>query len=434
MSRQSAMPGGTGTQRDELRSSQCPALLPADRMPPLTSAPRSGSPTSATSISNSALPLGSGPASMLDTDPASSMAPQPEIPGFLSEEECGVVVQLAQLKGLMESQATAPSGALEDELQPPLFLRPEETFSLLDLDQDGLLQRQEILSHSCSRDGTWLKPEDLRQILTSLESSPAGVLTLEEFRRLCDGMSQHPLQQQHGETRRGQPKQKSRHTWLYQGPGSHHVLHTIRKRVTHLARLPSPLVELSEPLQVIRYEQGGFSHAHHDSSPSNAETTCSHTRLAGNTTANTEISCRYITVSLFLNSVDGGGLTTFPVADNRTYEEEALVLDGMDLTDTQNSCDRGNLRVKPTAGTALMWYNHLSDGKGWMGELDEYSLHGDCPVTRGVKWVANSWVNVDPDHHRQARYQRLVSHRQGGESSKEELEPRSRHNDIHQDL
>ena len=67
-----------------------------------------------------------------------------EIPGFLSEEECGVVVQLAQLKGLMESQATVPPEDQEEELQPLRSLSPEETFSLLDLDQDGLLQRQEV--------------------------------------------------------------------------------------------------------------------------------------------------------------------------------------------------------------------------------------------------------------------------------------------------
>lgn len=31
---------------------------------------------------------------------------------------------------------------------------------------------------------------------------------------------------------------------------------------------------------------------------------------------------RYVTVLLFLNSVDGGGESSFPVADNRTYEEQ----------------------------------------------------------------------------------------------------------------
>lgn len=31
---------------------------------------------------------------------------------------------------------------------------------------------------------------------------------------------------------------------------------------------------------------------------------------------------RYLTVLLYLNSADSGGETSFPVADNRTYEEE----------------------------------------------------------------------------------------------------------------
>lgn len=65
-------------------------------------------------------------------------------------------------------------------------------------------------------------------------------------------------------------------------------------RVTSLTRLPSALVELSEPLQVIRYEHGDFSNSHYDSSPSNSETTCAHTRLAGNTSALTEVPCRYV--------------------------------------------------------------------------------------------------------------------------------------------
>ncbi|KAL7399552.1 hypothetical protein ABVT39_026305 [Epinephelus coioides] len=355
-----------------------------------------------------------------------------EIPGFLSEEECRVVVQLAQLKGLMESQTTASSQGQEEFNQPLLSLSTEEVFSLLDLNQDGLLQKQEIVSHSRSQDGTWLNPDNLRQILTGLEACPTGMLTLEDFRHVYD-VSQRPGQQQSGKIR-SQFKQRNKHTWLYQGPGSHHVLQTIRNRVISLTRLPSALVELSEPLQVIRYELGDFSNAHHDSSPSHLETTCAHTRLAGNASALTEVSCRYLTVLFYLSSVDEGGETTFPVADNRTYEEQALVQDGVDLTDTQETCGRGNMRIKPTAGTALLWYNHLSDGRGWMGELDEYSLHGDCPVRRGLKWMANSWVNVDPDHHQQARYQRLVAQRHRAKSSMDEHYQPFSHSDLHQDL
>jgi len=67
-----------------------------------------------------------------------------EIPGFLSEEECRVVVQLAQLKGLTDSPTAAPSQGQEDSNQPLLSLSTEEVFSLLDLNQDGLLQKQEV--------------------------------------------------------------------------------------------------------------------------------------------------------------------------------------------------------------------------------------------------------------------------------------------------
>lgn len=30
-------------------------------------------------------------------------------------------------------------------------------------------------------------------------------------------------------------------------------------------------------------------------------------------------------------------------------------------------------------------------------------------VTRGTKWIANKWINIDPDYQRQVRYQQLVS-------------------------
>lgn len=56
-----------------------------------------------------------------------------------------MVVQLAQLKGLMESQTTASSQGQEESNQPLLSLSTEEVFSLLDLNQDGLLQKQEVM-------------------------------------------------------------------------------------------------------------------------------------------------------------------------------------------------------------------------------------------------------------------------------------------------
>ncbi|KAM9534627.1 LOW QUALITY PROTEIN: transmembrane prolyl 4-hydroxylase [Salvelinus alpinus] len=287
--------------------------------------------------------------------------------------------------------------------------------------QDMYLPRLEgirILTHSV-RDGIWLTLENLKEIYAGLKADPDGngLLSLEEFRRLGSDAFQRFLQQRG--VKSSQLVRNSRHTWLYQGQGAHQVLRDLKKRVARLTRLPSALVDLSEPLQVVRYEQGGHYHAHHDSGPVYPETACTHTRLAANTSTPFETSCRYITVLFYLNSVEGGGETAFPVADNRTYEEVSLIQNNVDLMDTRKNCDRSNLRVKPTKGTAVFWYNYLSDGQGWVGEQDEYSLHGGCVVTRGTKWVANNWINIDPDYQRQARYQQLVS-QQGEEDEGED--------------
>ncbi|KAK1802018.1 hypothetical protein P4O66_022257 [Electrophorus voltai] len=339
-----------------------------------------------------------------------------EIPGFLSLEECGLVMQLAQLKGMTPSPPPAPLASQEEQLTQ------DELFRLLDLNQDGLLQKEEILSLSLSHDGSWLGSYNLREIHIGLESSPAGALSLQEFREVSGDVFHHGGLES-GLYGYNQVRQKSTQTRLYLGEGAHHILKSIRNRVTRLTRLPSSLVDLSEPLEVIRYEQGGYSHAHHDSSPAHPDSCCAHTHLAANSSTPSQIPCRYVTVLLFLNSVDEGGESSFPVADNRTYEEEALG----DLS--VQYCAKGNLKIRPVAGTALLWYNNLSDGNGWVGELDEFSLHGDCMVTRGSKWIGNIWINIDPDQERQKRYQQLVSGQQLRQES-QNLE----HSDLHQDL
>uniref|UniRef100_A0A8C7YXD1 Transmembrane prolyl 4-hydroxylase n=1 Tax=Oryzias sinensis TaxID=183150 RepID=A0A8C7YXD1_9TELE len=356
-----------------------------------------------------------------------------EIPGFLSDDECRVVMQLAQLKGLMESQLMVQDG--QEELAKELNLSPEEIFNLLDINQDGQLQLREILTHSRVRDGIWLTPENLREIYAGLKADKNndGLLSLKEFRLLSSDAFQHFLLQRG--VKRSQLVRNSRHTWLYQGQGAHQVLQDIKERVTRLTHLPPTLVDLSEPLQVVHYEEGGHYHAHRDSGPVYPETACTHTLLAANTSTPFETSCRYITVLFYLNTVEGGGETAFPVADNRTYDEMSLIQNDVDLLDTRRNCDKSNLRVRPTKGTAVFWYNYLSDGKGWVGEQDEYSLHGGCVVTHGTKWVANKWINVDPDYQRQARYQQLVSQLPQDESD-EAPAPNAdtQHSSVHQEL
>lgn len=65
-------------------------------------------------------------------------------------------------------------------------------------------------------------------------------------------------------------------------------------RVLRLTRLSPEIVELSEPLQVVRYGEGGHYHAHVDSGPVYPETICSHTKLIANESVPFETSCRQV--------------------------------------------------------------------------------------------------------------------------------------------
>lgn len=49
-----------------------------------------------------------------------------------------------------------------------------------------------------------------------------------------------------------------------------------------------------------------------------------------------------------------------------------------------------------------------------MGELDDFALHGGCLVTQGTKWIANNWINVDPNRRRQQRFQQEMERYGGG--------------------
>ncbi|KYO25058.1 transmembrane prolyl 4-hydroxylase [Alligator mississippiensis] len=330
-----------------------------------------------------------------------------EIPDFLTEEECKLIIHLAQLKGLQKSQIL-PTEDYEEALEM-IEISQMDIFNLLDHNQDGQLQLKEVLTHTRLGSGRWMTPESVREMYAAVKADPDGngVLSLEEFKQL--NIRDFHKYMGSRTVKMSELVRNSQHTWLYQGEGAHHVMRAIRQRVMRLTRLPPEIVEHSEPLQVVRYDQGGHYHAHMDSGPVFPETACSHTKLVANESAPFETSCRYVTVLFYLNNVTGGGETVFPIADNRTYEEMSLIQNDVDLRDTRKNCDKGNLRVKPRQGTAVFWYNYLSDGEGWVGELDEYALHGGCLVTQGTKWVANNWINVDPNRRRQLQFQQEMA-------------------------
>jgi hypoxia-inducible factor prolyl 4-hydroxylase len=123
-------------------------------------------------------------------------------------------------------------------------------------------------------------------------------------------------------------------------------------------------------------------------------------------------------VLYFLNDVEEGGETAFPIADNETFDEDVGILylsvhlyidifhfmincsqiwhkDVKRVCNVGHNCHKSNLRVKPERGKAILWYSHeISSVTGWMGSSDPYSVHGGCDVKKGRKWIANNWITV----------------------------------------
>lgn len=109
----------------------------------------------------------------------------------------------------------------------------------------------------------------------------------------------------------------------------------------------------AEPLTVLRYEPGQQYRPHRDYVPPGAIER-DHPQ-AGN---------RARTICVYLNDVEEGGETEFPVA---------------------------GVRVTPKAGRAVVFDNLHANG-----QADPDSLHAGLPVKRGEKWLATLWLRQRP--------------------------------------
>lgn len=79
-----------------------------------------------------------------------------EIPGFLSDEECRLIIHLAQMKGLQRSQIL-PTEEYEEAMST-MQLSQMDLFQLLDQNHDGRLQLREVRNPGlmCTGENTML--------------------------------------------------------------------------------------------------------------------------------------------------------------------------------------------------------------------------------------------------------------------------------------
>lgn len=137
-----------------------------------------------------------------------------------------------------------------------------------------------------------------------------------------------------------------------------------------LSLLTGLRLETSEALQVVNYGLGGFYGPHLDSRQKfrddrmvlkgeNGKTTII------NITLPEMYNDRLATILMYLNHVEAGGATVFP---------------------------RIRLTVEPVKNSAVIWYNHNSDGYS-----NPMTLHSGCPVLLGTKWIATKWPRDVPN-------------------------------------
>ncbi|XP_072027748.1 transmembrane prolyl 4-hydroxylase-like [Amphiura filiformis] len=299
-----------------------------------------------------------------------------EIPDFLSKEECLHIINLAEEQGLEVSQTH-----LETK---------DKKMRLLDLNGDKMLDMFEMRRTIEDGFDVYLEDVDIRTLYDDLDMDTNGdeIITNQEMNRVTfRGLSEYIHQ-----IIKAQPTKKSRYseqTWVYPDRVQDHVVDAFQDRIAKLSRLPQPLIDKFSFFQVVRYGKHGHYNAHHDSGNS-TELQCCHL----SSTKNCRI-CRFMTIMVYLNEVEEGGETAFPIANNETYDDHTFRSSGQ--VNLNNNCAKANFSVTPSPGKSVFWYNHFINEDGWLGNIDPYTWHGGCPVTKGSKWIMNRWIAVSPD-------------------------------------
>ncbi|KAI3430462.1 hypothetical protein D9Q98_005057 [Chlorella vulgaris] len=152
------------------------------------------------------------------------------------------------------------------------------------------------------------------------------------------------------------------------------VMVAIEQRIERVTHLP---FTHSEQLQVLKYDKGQKYSAHFDvhGDEQQAQLAARRGEQGGS---------RLATLLMYLSDVEEGGETSFP---RGRWLDEAV-----QSQPPYSECAAKGVAVKPRKGDAILFFSLKLDGQS----KDLYSLHAGCPVGRGVKYSATSWIHVEP--------------------------------------
>ncbi|KAJ8305928.1 hypothetical protein KUTeg_016473 [Tegillarca granosa] len=282
-----------------------------------------------------------------------------EIQDFLTKEECEYFIQLAKDEGLENSQ-TYHNKNRKGQVE------------LYDTNRDKKLSVEEMSLTIQGAFDTYLDNSDILQMYKdeNIDKNNDEILTPDELKNF----SPSKLEKYIKKLLKKHPEKHSRYSqqvWLYPDSSKDPVFKTLQERVSTIVNLPIELIRMSD-FQVVTYDIKGHYNAHFDSAMKDKSHRCC--------TRNIKTKCQ-------------GGETAFPVANNDTVD--TYEVQNKNLVNLYKNCKDVSLKISPKQGKAIIWYNHFVDTEdGWMGDMDNYTLHGGCPVIRGRKWIANFWIKT----------------------------------------
>jgi prolyl 4-hydroxylase len=142
------------------------------------------------------------------------------------------------------------------------------------------------------------------------------------------------------------PDRTSTNTWCLDSCYEDALTQTVVAKIEDVTGIPDAYAEY---LQLLKYNVGQKYGQHHDYIPH---------------TLNRSEGVRVATLFLYLNDVEAGGGTNFPLL--------------------------GNLTVMPKKGKALLWPSVLNDDPN---AKDGRTDHEALPVEAGIKYGANAWLH-----------------------------------------